>query len=1137
MADIKLLLVDLDVELDVPQDRQFPVAINFTSATLKDIESRSSNYTLEFRIPATKRNKSGLDHLDSSNVQDGNNILKRTPCVVKSDGMPIFRGDFKLMGIVDDRGYKEFKCIILGHAQDWADGMKNKTLQSYDWGTNFTYNKANVEATWTNDYTDGYVFPLINYGAWKYANKVKPDEFRPAIFMRSLFEKAFTAEGYTLQTDTDADDFFHTANNAIMDTVVIPYTGETFKLDATVIEDNTFEATNDNKKLYKSSSKVVEVKDVFAKVVRPQLPQTFNDPTTITIREGLDNAGEQVSRYDVTRFYLTSAPTTTFDENHYIVVHNAQTFIRTRPARPTVTADPNTPEGTVYPIVDYGYGYNSDPNGDGSGADAGTYFYIDCLTQDHKRYIPQSGFTNKIVYSPTNSVITNFKLQICSIVAGDDDPFTVDFTSASPATHFSTATDKYTAPLPLKSKFRFKCKFFSNQKPTGILSSVQPNKGDFEFRIIHKRGSEETVRGSLRYSNISSVSNIDEYEVINGLSHAVEEVEFDSTLIELEAGDEVYADIVSRYNDVTVVNNTLRTTKVNKGIEQNCYVKSLSLSSIPQYDLLEGTQFDIQDKLDDRYSTLMYIKGCIHAFNLLVETDVASRTVKIKTRDNFYGDKADALDWTDKVDTKKQYVIDYLDYYKQFLDFTFKDDGADGHANTISDIEEKKLGSYRDDIGERFVEGIQKMENPLFAYTYHIADLSVGDAALNRPVYLSRLWKEYSPNSVAPPRAYNFQPRLLFYKFSAQHPNAYFNYDGDQKTGIPAALPCSFGSNTPSLTIDQHLGYNSTANATGLYKNYYEKTANTIEKGTKLTLPVVLTNTDILKFDISKIIYLSYPEEIKGYWIVDGIKNYLPTTNVSTTVELIKLEEFDARIESSDSQLEEERPFNNEWKIEGEDQVDIGSGKVGKGKYDAELEEALEKSSDRVITSDAERGSESIKHRTDNTVGVGKLGGGISSTSSKWSQGKIDEEAEEEAREQQRIDGFENDKGKAGIEDYDALRKNKLKVYKGGNNVDANQVQSSRGNTSVKGGNTVMGRGNTAVGDNQTIVGQFSAPAPNASFAVGSGRNANDKSTAFSVDKSGIVRESGGSLIEERDDGGYDQVWEEVNGEIVKVNL
>jgi hypothetical protein len=251
------------------------------------------------------------------------------------------------------------------------------------------------------------------------------------------------------------------------------------------------------------------------------------------------------------------------------------------------------------------------------------------------------------------------------------------------------------------------------------------------------------------------------------------------------------------------------------------------------------------------------------------------------------------------------------------------------------------------------------------------------------------------------------------------------------------------------LTIDQHLGYNSTANASGLYKNFYEKTANTIEKGTKLTLPVVLTNTDILNFNISKIIYLSYPEEIKGYWIVDSVKNYLPTTTVSTTVELIKLEEFDARIETGDSQLEEERPFLNEWKVEGESQSDSGAGRIGKGKYDAEFEEASQFSSDRVIVGDAERGSETQKQTTINTIGVGKAGGGIRSNSSKWSQGKVDEEAEADAREQQRIDSFENDKGKYGVENVEDLRKNKFPVYSGGNNVDASQVQSSRGNTSV----------------------------------------------------------------------------------------
>jgi hypothetical protein len=1119
------------------------VAITFTSATLKDIESRSSDYTLEFRIPATKRNKSGLDHLDSSNVQDGNNILKRTPCVVKSDGMPIFRGDFKLMGIVDDRGYKEFKCIILGHAQDWAEGMKNKTLQSYDWGTNFTLDEAGVEATWTNDYTDGYVFPLINYGAWKYENNVKAEEFRPAIFMRSLFEKAFKAEGYTLQTDTDANDFFNTANNPIMDTVVIPFTGDGFKIQDAVVDNNTFEAVQgDNTKLYTATNKVEEVLTVYPKSVRLT---PYNNVTTI--KSGLDRAGSAVRNDKIRRFYLTSAPTTTLDENSFVVIHTAidQLYLNNIPEN---SGDINTPKGTVYSIADYGTEYVIDPYNAGTSSvlyEVGTYYYIDVITRDIERdetVTPVHTNKKKEDYFGRET----YQMQIVSSVSGDDNPITVrtDSKSGTGASKFDLATYKYTATESIKSRFEFDCKFFADQiyLPEQTLSNK--NISDVEFRIIHKvAGVFTRVVGTTRITNTSSVSNINEYSSLFGYELAVEKVDVNSGVIELKSGDEVYVDVLIRFGDkITSANNSVRSTRVGRGFQQRVAVSEAKLVSFPQADVIDSAIFDIGDILDDRYSTFMYIKGCLHAFNLLIQTDVATKTVKIKTRDDFYGDKINAIDWTDKVDTKKQYVIDYLDYYKQFLDFTFKDDSSDGHANAISDIEEKKLGSYRDDIGERFAEGIQKMENPLFAYTYHIADLSVGDDDLTQPVYLSRLWTEYSANSLAPTRSYNFRPRLLFYNYSAQHPDSYFIYMLNKKTVIPAALPCSFGSSTPSLTIDEHLGYNSTANASGLYKNYYEKTANTIEKGTKLTLPVILTNTDIFNFDISKIIYLSYPEEIKGYWIVDSVKNYLPTTTVSTTVELIKLEEFDARIESPNSIVIEETPDVKEWKEEREGYTaHRPSGGVGSGKYKWEEEEQVTTWKDSQIVNEGSRGGTTQK-QVSNIKDLGGKGYAPDRGNKAWQTFKRDEQAEEAAAEESRVLDFENDKGKLVAKDSkegipEDFRKKAYQKKLGEDNVSASVVQNSKENISVGRANTVMGRGNVVMGDSQTVVGQYAQPNPSSSFSVGTGKSRYDRSTAFSVDKTGIVREGRGGMVEQRDDGGFDQVWEEVNGEIVKVNL
>jgi hypothetical protein len=1039
--------------------------------------------------------------------------------------MPIFRGDFKLMGIVDDRGYKEFKCIILGHAQDWADGMKNKTLRSYDWGTNFTLDESSVQGTWTNDYTDGYVFPLINYGAWKYKNNVKAEEFRPAIFMRSLFEKAFTAEGYTLQTDTDANDFFHSTNNRLMDSVVIPFTGDGFEIQETIVQNNTFEAVQgNNTKLYTATNKVEEVLNVYPRSERK------SGTNVTTIKSGLDRAGSAVANKRIRRFYLTSPITTTLDENSFVVIHNSIQQYTSN----INEGDINTPKGQVYSIVDYGEEQFDDPYGDGLGTDAGLLNYIDCLTNDIDRFVTPIHVNTPLTVP---SARAQYQMQIVSCVSGDDNPITVrtDSKSGAGASKFDLATYKYTATESIKSRFEFDCKFFADQIYLPEQKLSNKNIADVEFRIIHKvAGVFTRVVGTTRITNTSSVSNIDEYSSLFGYELAVEKVDVNSGVIELKSGDEVYVDVLIRFGDkIDSANNALRTTRAGRGFQQRVAVSEAKLVSFPQADVIDGAIFDIGDILDDRYSTFMYIKGCLHAFNLLIQTDVATKTVKIKTRDDFYGDKINAIDWTDKVDTKKQYVIDYLDYYKQYLDFTFKDDSADGHANAISDIEEKKLGSYRDDIGERFAEGIQKMENPLFAYTYHIADLSVGDDNLTQPIYLSRLWTEYSANSLAPTRSYNFRPRLLFYKYSAQHPDSYFIYALNKKTVIPAALPCSFGSSTPYLNIDGHLGYNSTANASGLYKKYYEKTANTIEKGTKLTLPVVLTNTDIFNFDISKIIYLSYPEEIKGYWIVDSVKNYLPTTNVSTTVELIKLEEFDARIESPNSIVIEETPDAKDWKDEREDYTaHRPSGGVGSGKHKWEEEEQVTQWKDSQVVIEGGKGGVTQK-QVSNIKDAGGKGYVADKGNKVWQPFKRDEQAEEAAAEEARVLDFENDKGKvaangsiAGVSDE--FTKNTYQRRLGEDNVSASVVQNSKENISVGRGNTVMGKGNVVMGDSQTVVGQYAKADASSSFSVGTGTSKYDRATAFSVDKKGIVRESGGSMIEQRDEGGYDQVWEVV---------
>ena len=259
MADIQLLLDDNQYRIDVSQDRRFPLSLNYSTGTMQNIETRTADYSLEFRIPANKQNKSAMKHLESTNVLDSDDsILARTACTVLADGMPIFRGDFKLLGTTNDRGHEEFNCIILGAAMSWVEGMSTKTLRDYDWGT-ISYDKATIEDYWyykvfpsspptsrtavSSKDDNGITFPLVCYGAWSGGNRVWEKDMRPAVFMRSLFEKAFTAEGYKLQTDTDADDFFHSTNNSIMDKIVFPFTGDRMKATDAAVLAGTGETT------------------------------------------------------------------------------------------------------------------------------------------------------------------------------------------------------------------------------------------------------------------------------------------------------------------------------------------------------------------------------------------------------------------------------------------------------------------------------------------------------------------------------------------------------------------------------------------------------------------------------------------------------------------------------------------------------------------------------------------------------------------------------------------------------------------------------------------------------------------------------------------------------------------------------
>jgi hypothetical protein len=1115
---------------------------------MQNIDTRSADYSLEFRIPANKQNKSAMKHLESTNVLDSDDsILARTACTVLADGMPIFRGDFKLLGTTNDRGHEEFNCIILGSAMNWVEGMSAKTLRDYDWGT-MSYTKANIENYWysgssssptsrtavTSYNGDGITFPLICYGAWSGGNRVWEKDMRPAVFMRSLFEKAFTAEGYTLQTDTDPDDFFHSTNNPIMDKIVFPFTGDGMKSRDADIESHKSEATQD------AQTKGWQIEELASYEMYYKTSQATNN----TVIEGLRKAGETYDTDHCVRYWFAgSVP------NLNQILNDRCVAMVWGAAGPDSRDDEgnsliNSPDGEVFEIISYGKGI----------IDGFIKGYID-LRGNRGGQNKTSTYDDLALQLVDNA----FRLSIVQTPIGDDHMAKINFDTTNNATVFNTTTDEFVATEPLVMKFDFNCE-------VAAYDFIGINQGVFDFHIMHEKASDGTVTvigtettRTPQESNIDKTKRITRYvDLIGGIGQkqitqllAVQRIGFDSRDVELEVGDKVYVKVSFTPEQLDLVYENIQKSGLYSYL-QVLYIDDAKLQSTALEDFANGaTNVVIADILDENWSTIEYIKGCIHAFNLMIKTNALDKSIVIKTRDDFYKNKSESIDWTSKVDLKKQYVIDYLDFYKRDVKFSFQRDNADGYLAELNTMSDYEYGAYEDQLYERFTEGNQSFQNPLFAYTHHRESDDIllnGPAAAQqlgldpslfagRLVRTARMWNQHVANSTPPQQYFKFRPRMLIYEYVDQLVFWRWGKDSGSNRYVPTALPFDLDGEVPNFSYDLHLGYNDSDDG-GLFSTYYDRTLNTIERGTRLTIPMRLKYRDISNLDLTSPIYISHPEKIRGYWIVDQIENFLPTAILSTTVQLVKIEDFDVRSIDPNQSAQKMLDQQEWWKHMKES---LGGGRGGgTSPHDRWTHKAIADGAEMWGGGKGAGDRGQFLGDQDTPYkwygGRGHSGGTSGHAMSAFDQyTPINADFTQEANEEAKRGFFVNQTNTAGAGEYESSWENQIIPYYNSGFGASNAVLSSYGNYSQSAaGNIISGSHNKAYGTNQLVAGQYANASANLVFAIGAGNSETGSSNALSIDRSGIMRQGQGYLVSE-DNGNIEDVYEIVNGELTKI--
>lgn len=212
--------------LEVKEGTSFP--LNFQVGDIRDISQRKGNFSKTITLVGSKNNNDLLNHYYDVNIVAGTfNVNALTTCSVIQDGIPVMEDAslqltaVKKVQITD--GYEhhvEYEVLVKDNKADFFTAINNLELTDIDFSDlNHTYDAFNVVSRFNNSVVDGFKYFLPGSGDAFYSTQ----EFKPAIFAKTYFDRIFQDAGFAYSWPDLVDDKF--------DRLFIPYNGDTDNFD------------------------------------------------------------------------------------------------------------------------------------------------------------------------------------------------------------------------------------------------------------------------------------------------------------------------------------------------------------------------------------------------------------------------------------------------------------------------------------------------------------------------------------------------------------------------------------------------------------------------------------------------------------------------------------------------------------------------------------------------------------------------------------------------------------------------------------------------------------------------------------------------------------------------------------------
>lgn len=185
--------------------------LNFSIADIRNPDKRNSNYSKTIKVPGTKNNNLLFGNIFDVNVSNGVfNPNAKVKATLLIDGEDQITGYLQMLNIIiNDENKIEYELSLIGNVGTIFTALGNSELTDLDFSVyDHTYDYATQVASWNNDFGDGYIYPLIDYGFDDDLSKINVEHLFPSIFLRTYIDKIFASVGFTFTSTFFESTFF-----------------------------------------------------------------------------------------------------------------------------------------------------------------------------------------------------------------------------------------------------------------------------------------------------------------------------------------------------------------------------------------------------------------------------------------------------------------------------------------------------------------------------------------------------------------------------------------------------------------------------------------------------------------------------------------------------------------------------------------------------------------------------------------------------------------------------------------------------------------------------------------------------------------------------------------------------------------